>query len=80
MSTKYEDNRKEHLDWCKKRALEYVSIGDYKQAFNSMHSDLGKWPDTRPLQELSSTLGLPLMAANKLSTKEQMTRWIEGFN
>lgn len=38
--------RAEHLYWCKKRALEYVEMGDTQQAFTSMASDLNKHPDT----------------------------------
>jgi hypothetical protein len=39
-------SRAEHLEWCKKRALEYVNRGDTSQAFASMGSDLGKHPET----------------------------------
>ena len=31
--------RQEHLDWCKKRALEYCDKGDVQDAFASMASD-----------------------------------------
>jgi hypothetical protein len=34
----------EHLEWCKKRALEYLDAGDPAQAFTSMMSDLRKHP------------------------------------
>jgi hypothetical protein len=32
--------RQEHLDWCKKRALEYADRGDVAQAITSIGSDL----------------------------------------
>jgi len=41
--------RQEHLEWCKKRALEYIDINDLQQAFASMVSDLNKHPETKGL-------------------------------
>ena len=35
-------NRDEHLRWCKDRALEYVKVGDAKQAVTSFMSDMSK--------------------------------------
>ena len=35
-------NRQEHLDWCKKRALEYVDAGDLSGGMASMMSDYGE--------------------------------------
>ena len=32
--------RQEHLEWCKKRALEYVDMNDMGQAWASIASDL----------------------------------------
>jgi len=37
--------RKEHLDWCKERALKYVDDGNLQQAYTSMTSDLSKHPE-----------------------------------
>jgi hypothetical protein len=39
-------SRKEHLEWCERRALEYVEMGDLKNAYASMASDLRKHPET----------------------------------
>ena len=38
--------RDEHMEWCKKRALEYLPL-DPQQAITSMLSDLTKHPDTQ---------------------------------
>lgn len=71
-------NRQEHVEWCKKRALEYVEIGDLIGAFASMSSDLRKHPETE--NHLGLQLGIMLMMGNKLGTKEEMRKFIEGFN
>ena len=70
--------RQEHLDWCKKRALEYCVMGDVQQAFASMGSDLGKHPET--LNHSGITLGMGLLIIGDLNTPEKMRRFIEGFN
>lgn len=72
--------RAEHLRWCKGRALVYVKMGDFENAFNSMASDLNKHPETKSSVELCNTLGLPLLMNGHLDTQEKMTKWIEGFN
>lgn len=70
--------RAEHLEFCKKRALEYVDAGDLTQAFQSMDSDLGKHDETRGHPGVE--LGLGLMMAGHLATPHEMRKWIEGFN
>lgn len=70
--------RKEHLKWAKKRALEYVDQGDLSSAFTSMVSDLHKHPE---LQNHSAIeLGILLLAGGRLSNREDMRGFIEGFN
>jgi hypothetical protein len=66
--------RSEHVEWAKKRALEYVDRGDLVQAVASMASDLGKHPETRnhPGVLLTFTLHQPLRA-------DEVRRYIEGF-
>jgi len=71
-------NRAEHLEWCKKRALEYIEQGDLTNAYASMASDMGKHPDTAKHSAIS--LGLQLMMIGKLNTLDKMRRFIEGFN
>lgn len=70
--------RAEHLEWCKRRALQYVDAGDVQQAFASMGSDLNKHPDTR--NHSGMELGMMLLMGGQLSRPDQMRRFIEGFN
>lgn len=48
------DTRAEHLEFAKKRALEYVDRGDYDGAMTSFISDLGNHPELagHPVGEL----------------------------
>ena len=70
--------RSEHMDWCKRRALEYVNAGDPEQALQSMLSDLVKSPDTANHAGIQLTMML-LMTGN-LSGVEAVREHIEGFN
>ena len=66
--------RHEHLEWAKKRALEYVEAGDNHNAVMSMLSDLRKHEDTAGSVELGFIL------APFHGTAEDTRSWIEGFN
>lgn len=70
--------RTEHMEWCKKRALEYVDRGDLTNAFASMSSDLTKHPETE--KHAGIELGMGLMMIGDLDTQEKMRKFIEGFN
>jgi hypothetical protein len=70
--------RQEHLDWSKKRALEYVKRGDLDNAFASMVSDLNKHPETSG--HIGMSLGIQLKMAGQLNTPASMKKFIEGFN
>lgn len=70
--------RGEHLQWCKDRALEYVERGDLPQAWSSMASDLGKHPETKNHPAIE--LGTMLIANGHNNTKEEMRKFILGFN
>ena len=70
--------REEHLEWCKKRALEYVDSGDLSQAYASMASDMKKHPDTA--RNPAVGLGVQLMFGGQLNTADKMRKFIEGFN
>jgi hypothetical protein len=70
--------RQEHMEWCKKRALEYVDIGDLPNAFASMTSDLRSYPETA--NHLGIELGMMLLFTGKLNTQDEMRKFIEGFN
>jgi soluble cytochrome b562 len=71
--------RAEHLAWCKKRALEYVDMGNLDEAFASMLSDLGKHEETRHHMS-TMQLGMSLKMNGHLDTAKQMRDFIEGFN
>lgn len=70
--------RQEHLEWCKKRAIEYVDDGDTTSAFVSMLSDLNKHPETEGYSAIQ--LGMMLMMAGQLLSPEAMKKFINGFN
>ena len=70
--------RQEHLDWCKKRALEYCNRGDTMNALTSMFSDLEKHPETAGHPGIK--LGVQLMMIGSLSTEAEARHFIEGFN
>lgn len=71
-------NRQEHLNWCKKRANEYVDNGDLTNAFGSMTSNVEKHPETEG--HLGIVLGMQLKMGGFLETEKEMRDWINGFN
>lgn len=71
-------SRQEHLDWCKRRAIEYVDAGDLDQAFASMGSDLGKHDETRNHSGIE--LGMMMLMGGHLKSPSEMRKFIEGFN
>jgi hypothetical protein len=70
--------RQEHLDWCKKRALEYVDIGDNSQAMTSMFSDLRKHEETEGHAGIG--LGMAMIMEGHLNNAHEVRKFIEGFN
>lgn len=70
--------REEHLEWCKKRALEYVDSGDCQGAYGSMASDLGKHEETAGHSAIP--LGMMLLVNGHLNQPEDMRKFIQGFN
>ena len=70
--------REEHLNWCKKRALEYVESGNIDGAWASMVSDLSKSDETK--EHPAIQLGMVLIMSQHLKTKNEMKEFIEGFN
>jgi hypothetical protein len=69
--------RDEHLAWCKKRALEYVDIGELDNAVASMGSDLNKHEGTNnPANHSLVMLGLMYVMDKDAAA---VRRWIEGF-
>lgn len=73
-----ETTRKEHLDWCKKRALDYIKMDDLDNAFASMLSDMGKHDETTG--HIGLELGFTMKLGGLLDTNQQMKDWITGFN
>jgi hypothetical protein len=70
--------RDEHVEWAKKRALEYLDAGDLSQAFASMLSDMGKHPETENHPGNLMGAGF-LMLDGWISNPREVRRWIEGF-
>lgn len=70
--------RSEHLEWCKQRAKEYIGSGDVNGAYTSMVSDLGKHDETRG--HAAIPIGMMLMMGGYLSSKDEMSKFIDGFN
>lgn len=70
--------RKEHLDWCKRRAREYLDRGEPVNAIASMLSDMGKHPENAPAIQQGPLAMLGLMAGrNGVAAARD---FIEGFN
>lgn len=70
-------DRQSHLDWCKKRAHEYLARGDVQNAVTSMLSDMNKHPETELKSPALTMLGM--MAIQSGSTTDAK-RFIDGFN
>lgn len=73
------NTRKEHLQWCKDRALKYVEKGEIKQALASMASDVMKHEETKH-HEMTNSLGVMQLIGGHLDTPEKMRKWINGYN
>lgn len=69
------DTKEQHIEWCKKRALEYVDAGNLKNAFLSFQSDMRKHDET----ENHSFLELFSLEyfAGHLKTPKEMRKFIE---
>jgi hypothetical protein len=71
-------DRREHLAWCKQRALEYCDAGDLQNAVASMGSDLLKHPETARSGH-PHLLMIGVMEAAS-GNEPGVRRWITGFN
>jgi hypothetical protein len=67
--------RDEHLEWCKKRALEYLDRGDIQNAVTSMLYDMDKHPETKVIEPLFM-LGMQTIIDRNA---EAARRFIVGF-
>ncbi len=73
--------RQEHLEWCKKRAHEYVNKGDLLNGVTSMMSDLGKHPElAKSAGGALGMLGLLAMQQAQSGDRDGVVRYIDGFN
>lgn len=70
--------RAEHLEWCKKRAHEYLNRGDLTNAVTSMMSDMTKHEETKFAAE--GALGQLGMLAIMSGNRDEVRRYIDGFN
>lgn len=68
--------RQSHLEWCKKRAHEYLDRGDVQNAVASMMSDLEKHPETAIKSPALHMLGIMAAQGGILEAR----RYIDGFN
>jgi outer membrane protein assembly factor BamD (BamD/ComL family) len=69
--------RQEHLEWCKKRAHEYLARGDVTNAITSMMSDLSKHPETDCKSPVLTMLGMQAAMNHDTAAAK---RFIDGFN
>lgn len=73
-------SRREHLEWCKERALQYVDRGLFTLAIASLGSDLRKHPETVGSVQLVSDIGVPLVMRPGSPDAAEIRNFIEGFN
>lgn len=71
-------DRKEHLEWCKIRALEYINNGDVFNAWTSMITDLKKHEETK--DHTGIMLGMTMIMNGQLSAIGEMEKFIKRFN
>ena len=69
--------RDEHLEYAKKRALEYIDKGDFKMAYPSIVSDLSRCPELKDHSHIK--MGIMMLMNGLLDSAESMRVFIEGF-
>lgn len=67
--------RAEHIEWCKKRANEYLDKGEAQEGLTSMLSDIRKHPET----ETHAGIQLAMMVMMDLNIPT-VRKWVNGFN
>lgn len=70
--------RQEHLDWAKRRALEYLDAGQPDQAIASMMSDLRKHESWATHDGFLATMFMVGML--DVNDPARLRTWILGFN
>lgn len=71
------ETRENHLAWCKKRALELVDAGDWRQGLTSMMSDLGKHEETAGHSAIQ--LCMMMLLGGQIRGAVEARKFIEGF-
>ena len=71
--------RDEHLEFAKKRALEYLDRGDVRNGFTSMLSDLGKHDELKDHVGCKMGVGF-MLVPGWIDNPTEVRRWIVGFN
>ena len=69
--------RKEHLEWCKERALAELKSQGPQGAIASMTSDMNKHPETRGHAVLS--LGMMLLMSGNMKSDKDTEKWVNDF-
>lgn len=72
------ETRAHHLEWCKKRAIQYCDANDPDQAMASFVSDMRKHEATE--EHLGLRLMMQMKFAGLLNSNEEMRKFILGFN
>lgn len=71
---------KEHLKYCKQRAMEYIELNQPVQAVASMSSDLMKYDETRTEENIERIkIGHRLLIAGADTEPSVIQTWIEQF-
>lgn len=68
------DGRKEHVEWCKQRALEELERSGVDAAMSSLASDFGKHEST------NNASMMMLCVLIKEMNEKDAKKFIEGFN
>jgi hypothetical protein len=71
--------RAEHIQFCKRRAREYINAGLLDQAVTSMMSDLRNHPETEGMAR-NAHLGMIGLMDAKAGDRDAVSRFIEGFS
>ena len=69
--------RKEHLDWAKERAYEYLDKGNALLAWTSFTSDMSKHDELK--NHIALELGNMILPSDAFAINEYR-KFIEGFN
>ncbi len=73
------ENRAEHLQWCKDRAIEILdNNGNPIEAYTSFISDMSKHPET--MNHPAIELGSIMLFSGFNKTINEMKDFINGFN